>query len=297
MWNRPTQMECLTAPSGYRCPMAHVKDIDQQEFGTEVLQRSHDLPVVVDFWAEWCGPCKTLGPALATVAAEYAGKFELVKVDVDQNQALSQQFGVKSIPTVIAFKDGTPVSQFMGAIPESQIRQFIDAVLPTELDLMVEQARDLVLEGDEVAASAVFSQVIEQQPDHVEAGTGLASLLIANDDTDTALIVLGRLPRTSEVEKLEAAARVTAARGADVSELEARLTASPDAEGTRIELAQALAANGEHEAALDHLLAVVTGRGDLMEEARRGMIDVFGLLGDDHPLTTSYRKALANALF
>lgn len=277
--------------------MAHVKDIDQQAFGAEVLQRSHDVPVVVDFWAEWCGPCKTLGPALETVADEYGGRFELVKVDVDQNQALSQQFQVQSIPTVIAFKDGEPVSQFMGAIPEPQIRQFIDAILPTELDLMVERARDLVLEGDEVAASGVFSQVLEQQPDHVEAGTGLASLLIANGDTETALIVLGRLPRTSEVEKLESAARVTAARGVDVPELEAKLAEMPEDEATRIDLAQALAANGEHEAALDHLLVVVTAKGELMERARQGMVDVFGLLGDEHPLTATYRKALANALF
>jgi putative thioredoxin len=277
--------------------MAHVKDVDQQDFGTEVLQRSHDVPVVVDFWATWCGPCKTLGPALEAVAADYDGRFELVKVDVDQNQELSQQFQIQSIPTVVAFKNGQPVSQFMGAIPDPQIRQFIDNILPTELDLMVDHARDLVLEGDEVGASGVFSQVLEKQADHVEAGTGLASLLIANGDTETALIVLGRLPRTSEVEKLEAAARVTAARGADVPELEAKLTLAPDDQTLRIELAQALAANGEHEAALDHLLAVVANKGDQMDEARQGMVDVFGLLGDEHPLTVSYRKALANALF
>lgn len=277
--------------------MAHVKDVDQQDFGTEVLQRSHDVPVVVDFWATWCGPCKTLGPALEAVAADYDGRFELVKVDVDQNQELSQQFKIQSIPTVVAFKNGQPVSQFMGAIPDPQIRQFIDNILPTELDLMVDRARDLVLEGDEVGASEVFSQVLEKQADHVEAGTGLASLLIANGDTETALIVLGRLPRTSEVEKLEAAARVTAARGADVPELEAKLALAPDDQTLRIELAQALAANGEHEAALDHLLAVVANKGDQMDEARQGMVDVFGLLGDEHPLTVSYRKALANALF
>ena len=277
--------------------MAHVKDVDQQDFGTEVLQRSHDVPVVVDFWATWCGPCKNLGPALEAVAADYDGRFELVKVDVDQNQELSQQFQIQSIPTVVAFKNGQPVSQFMGAIPDPQIRQFIDNILPTELDLMVDRARDLVLEGDEVGASEVFSQVLEKQADHVEAGTGLASLLIANGDTETALIVLGRLPRTSEVEKLEAAARVTAARGADVPELEAKLALAPDDQTLRIELAQALAANGEHEAALDHLLAVVANKGDQMDEARQGMVDVFGLLGDEHPLTVSYRKALANALF
>lgn len=289
--------ECLGSPSGYGCLMAHVKDVDQQDFGAEVLQRSHDVPVVVDFWATWCGPCKTLGPALEAVAADYDGRFELVKVDVDQNQKLSQQFGIQSIPTVVAFKNGQPASQFTGAIPDREIRQFIDNILPTELDLMVDHARDLVLDGDEAGASGVFSQVLEQQPDHVEAGTGLASLLIANGDTETALIVLGRLPRSSEVEKLEAAARVTAARGVDVPELEAKLAAAPDNQTIRIDLAQALAANGEHEAALDHLLAVVASRGDRMDEARQGMVDVFGLLGDDHPLTVSYRKALANALF
>ncbi len=284
-------------PAGYRDAMANVKDIDQQDFGAEVLQRSHEVPVVVDFWAEWCGPCKTLGPTLEAVAESYGGQFELVKVDVDQNQALSQQFGIQSIPTVVAFRDGEAVSQFMGAIPEPQIRQFIDAMLPTELDRTVERARDLVLDGDEAGASALFSQVLEEVPDHVEAGTGLASLLIANGDTDTALIVLGKLPRTSEVGKLEAAARVTAAQDMDLSALEAKLGADPADHATRIEFAQALAANGEHEAALDQLLAVVAGRGDHADEARKGMVDVFGLLGDEHPLTVSYRKALANELF
>jgi putative thioredoxin len=282
---------------GYGFHMAHVKDIDQQQFGTEVLQRSHEVPVVVDFWATWCGPCKTLGPALEAAAAEYGGAFELVKVDVDQNQALAQQFAIQSIPTVVAFKGGRPVSQFMGAVPPDQIRQFIDALLPTELDQMVDRARDLVLGGDEDAGAAVFRQVLEQVPDHVEAGTGLASLLIAGGETDDALIVLGRLPRTTEVERLEAAARVTAASGADVAAIEARLAESPQDASIKIELAQALAGNGEHEAALDHLLAVVSDKGELMDEARQAMVDIFGLLGDEHPLTVTYRKALSNALF
>ena len=277
--------------------MAHVKDIDQQDFGTEVLQRSNDVPLIVDFWATWCGPCKTLGPALEALAIEYAGAFELVKVDVDQNQALAQQFGIQSIPTVVAFKGGKPVSQFMGAIPDAELRQFIDAVLPTELDQKVDHARDLVLAGDEAGASAVFSEVLEQVPDHLDAGTGLASLLIANGDSATALIVLGRLPRNSDVERLEAAARVTSAQGADISDIEARLAADPDDDATRIELAQALAANGEHEAGLDHLLAIVTEKGEQMNAARQAMVDIFGLLGDQHALTVSYRKALANALF
>lgn len=277
--------------------MAHVKDIDQQDFGQEVLQRSNEVPVVVDFWATWCGPCRTLGPMLEKAAADYDGAFELVKVDVDQNQALAQQFRVQSIPTVIAFKDGRPVSQFMGAVPETQLHAFIDALLPTELDLIVDRARDLALDGDEAGASALYSQVLEQAPDHHEAGTGLASLLIARGETDTALIVLGKLARTSEVETLEAAARVAAAQGVDLTGLESRLALDPTDQAARIELGQALVAKGEHEAGLDHLLEAVRAKDEHLDTARQAMIDVFGILGSEHPLSQTYRKALANALF
>lgn len=277
--------------------MAFVKDISQQEFGQEVLQRSNEVPVVVDFWATWCGPCKTLGPMLEQAAADHEGAFELVKVDVDQNQALAQQFGIQSIPTVVAFKDGRPVSQFMGVVTDAQLQEFIDGLMPTELDLIVDRARDLALDGDEEGASALYSQVLEEVPDHPEAGTGLASLLIARGDTESALIILGKLPRTSEVETLEAAARVTAAQGIDLSGLESRLAADPTDQTARIELGQALAAKGEHEAGLDHLLEVVRAKDDHLDAARQAMIDVFGVLGPEHPITQSYRKALANALF
>jgi putative thioredoxin len=284
-------------PSVTLYAVSNVKDIDQTQFGQEVLQRSHEVPVVVDFWAEWCQPCKVLGPALEKVAAAYAGRFELAKVDIDANQALASQFGVKSIPMVIAFKDGRPVSQFTGAIPEQAIRQWVEQLLPTELDLAAERARDMAFEGDSEGAEALYREVLAQVPDHQEAATALASLLISRGDTDEALIVLGRLPRTSEVEKLEAAARVTAAQDTDLSSLERRLEDDPDDHAARIELGQALAAKGEHEAALDQLLAVVQAGGDLREDARRAMVDVFGLLGSDHPLTVTYRRALANLLF
>lgn len=277
--------------------MAHVKDIDQQQFSQEVIHRSDEVPVVVDFWAEWCGPCKVLGPMLEKLADAYDGAFELVKVDTDANQALAARFGIQSIPTVIAFKGGKAVSQFMGAIPEAAIRRWIDDLLPTELDRMVDAARDLALDGDENAAESLYRDVLTRVPDHPEAATALASLLIARGDTDDALIVLGKLPRTSEVEKLEAAARVTAVQGVDLSDLERRLAADPGDQRVRIELGQALSAKGEWEAGLDHLLAVVRQGGDRREVARQAMLDVFGLLGADHPLTATYRRALANALF
>jgi putative thioredoxin len=277
--------------------MAYVKDVDQQQFAQEVVHRSEEVPVVVDFWAAWCGPCKVLGPVLEKLAAEYQGAFELVKVDTDANQALAAQFGIQSIPTVIAFKGGRPASQFMGALPEASVRTWVNGLLPTELDRKVEQARDLALDGDEEGAETLYRAVLAEVADHPEAATSLASLLIARGETDEALIVLGKLPRTSEVERLEAAARVTAAQGVDLSALESRLAADPADGRARLDLGQALAAKGEWVAALDHLLEVVKAGGQLREEGRRAMVDVFGLLGADHPLTTAYRRALANALF
>ena len=274
-----------------------VKDIDQQAFGLEVLQRSHEVPVLVDFWATWCGPCKVLGPILEKVAGDYEGALELVKVDVDHNPALASQFGVQGIPTVLAFKDGRPVDRFTGALPEDAVRRWAAALLPTEIDHTVEQARDAVLDGDDAGAEALFRGVLAEVPDHPEAGTGLASLLIARGDTAEALILLGKLARSAEVERLEAAARLAAAQGGDLHALEARLSADPEDHQARIELGRALAARHEYEPALDHLLAVVKAGGDKREAARQAMVDVFGVLGVAHPLTLSYRRALASALY
>ena len=276
---------------------AFVKDVSQETFGIEVLQRSHQVPVVVDFWAAWCGPCRTLGPALEKVADAYGGAFELVKIDVDANQQLAQQFSVQSIPTVIAFRDGNAVAQFMGALPESKIRDFVDGILPSEIDKMVDRARTMVIEGDEDAAAAVFRKVLEDVPDHPEAGTGLAALMIAGDEVEEALILLGKLTRSSEVERLEATARLSEVRDTDIDALDAILAADPNDEAARFELGQVLAAHGEYEPALDHLLAVVKTGGGHRERARQAMVDVFGMLGDDHPTTATYRRALASALF
>jgi putative thioredoxin len=274
-----------------------VRDVDQEAFGVEVLQRSHEVPIVVDFWAAWCGPCRTLGPALEKAAADYEGAFELVKVDVDANPQLAQQFRVQSIPTVIAFRDGKPVSQFMGAIPDAQIREFVEGILPSEADQLVDRARTQVIEGDEAGAEATFRSALDLVPDHGDAGTGLAALLIARGEVEEALILLGKLPRTPEVERLEATARLAGARDNDVTELENRLAEDPGDAAARIELGRVLAGSGEYEPALDHLLAVVRAGGETRDEARRAMLDVFEMLGNSHPLTAAYRKALASALF
>jgi putative thioredoxin len=277
--------------------MAHVRDITTEEFPQAVLQRSQEVPVVVDFWAEWCGPCKILSPVLEKLADEAAGAFELAKIDVDANPALAAQFGVQGIPMVIAFRHGAPVNSFTGALPESAVQSWLEQILPTEHDRTVDAARDAVLEGDLVSAEARFRAVLSDVPDHLEAGTGLASLLIARGETEEALIVLGKLAPTPEVERLRSAARLSANRNDDVGALEAAVAAAPEDDAARIELAKALAGRAEYEPALDHLLAVVRARGEEQEAARVAMLDIFGVLGDVHPLTSTYRRQLANALF
>lgn len=276
---------------------SNIVDVNASDFPREVLQASHERPVVVDFWAEWCGPCKTLGPILERLAVEYDGAFRLVKIDVDANQALAQQFGVQGIPFVMAFSGGQPVAEFTGAIPEAQVRAWLDPLLPNELDDLVEQGRDALLDGDDSRAEEAFRAVLAQQSDHQEAGTSLAQMLIAAGNIDEALDVLAPMSATTEVERLRAAARLSENRDQDVSGLAKELDENPQDDAKRVELAQALAGRAEYEPALDHLLRVVRGGGPERENARQAMIDIFGVLGVEHPLVLTYRRQLASALF
>ena len=278
-------------------PGEHVKEINAPEFIDAVVQRSHDVPVVVDFWAEWCAPCRTLGPLLERMADEYGGGFELVKVDVDANQALAQQFGVQGIPYVMAFKGGKPVSQFTGALPEPQVRAFLDEIVPSQLDLTVDEARSAMLDGNDERAESLLRGVLDERMDHEEAGTTLAALYLSQGDNARALDVLAPLSPTSEVERLRATARVTDTEGSDIAALGAAVEADPDDDERRLELGRALAGAAEFEPALDHFLAVVRKKNALSDDARKAMVDIFEVLGPDHPLSLTYRRELANALY
>jgi putative thioredoxin len=275
----------------------YVKDVTTDDFQQEVLLRSRDVPVLVDFWAEWCGPCKTLSPLLERLTDEAGGAFELAKIDVDANQDLSGQFMIQSIPTVVAIRNGKEIDRFSGALPEESIKAFIEGVLPTELDRMVDEARSALIAGDTAGAEHILRQVLDQRSDHQEAGTSLAALLIDRGDIEEGLIVLGKLVPDADVERLQAAARLRQSAGDDISELEAAAIAKPGDDEAQMNLAKALAARSEFEPALDRLLAVVARKGSGREDARQSMVDIFEVLGNDHPLTATYRRQLATVLY
>ena len=274
-----------------------IQDVSAADFQQTVIQKSHEVPVVVDFWAEWCGPCRTLGPILENLAIEAGGTFMLAKLDVDSNQQLAAQFNVQGIPTVIGFRDGAVADQFTGALPENAIIEWLNGLVPSELDVVVERARDAAIAGNIETAERLFRGVLDEQSDHVEAGSGLAALLMTTNRQTEALALLDRLPPTDEVARLQSAARLSSSGDTDLGEIRQRIKATPDDGSIRIELALALAGRADYEPAFDELLEVIRSGGDAREDARKAILDVFEVLGDGHPLTTAYRRQLASALF
>ena len=272
----------------------HVKNVSEAQFMTEVVERSRQVPVLVDFWAAWCEPCKTLGPMLEAAAAEHEGAFELAKVDVDSNQALSQQMGVQGIPTVVAFVDGQAAAQFSGAISAAELATFIEQFVGPVTDPEVEAALDLLDRGDKVGAEDALRSILTVRPSEDAAKT-LAMLYIDENRMTEAIEVLSTLPEDEETRRLTALAAMSAA-AADLDGV-AEAFAQDQSSDNRVSYAKALAGAGQVEVAFELLLDAVRLRDDDSDAARLAMIEIFDMLGTEHPLVGENRRRLANALY
>jgi putative thioredoxin len=285
-------------------PGPAVVDVGDADFAREVVERSRELPVIVDFWAPWCGPCRQLGPALERAVEAQGGAVRLAKVNVDQSPGVAREFRVQSIPLVIAFKDGAPVAEFVGAQPEPVLRRFVASLLPSEADRLVREAAELAGGGHANAAEERLRAALAQDARHPVALLTLARLLGERGESAEALALLERIsaapPAVEQAaQQLAAGLRMTtAAPAADLDALRARAAASPDDLAVQLELGRALAAARHLEEAFPVLLAVVERDKSFADEgARKTMLDLFGLLGSDHPLVGEYRSKLARVLF
>ncbi|MGE4218703.1 MAG: thioredoxin [Alphaproteobacteria bacterium] len=290
-----------------------VKDTDTANFAVDVLDASMEAPVLVDFWAPWCGPCKQLGPIIEKVVNGLGGAVRLVKLNIDDNPQIAQQMRVQSIPAVFAFAGGRPVDGFVGALPESQIKAFVDRVIraagsitgPSPIDDALAQAKEALDAGDAATAGSIYGQVLQHAPDNMKAMAGLARCYVATGQTDAAKQLLDHLPEKTRMEAdfqavLSAIALAEEAQAAagKLPELQRRVAADPADIEARYELAVARFAQGEAEAAIDDLLAIVKKNRAWNEDgARKQLVKLFDALGSDHPLTVAGRQRLSAILF
>ncbi len=250
-----------------------VMDVTEATFQTAVLDRSQTVPVVVDFWAEWCGPCRQLGPVLEKAVAARNGTIELAKLDVDASPTLSQTYGIQSIPAVKAFKDGQVAAEFIGAQPPTAVEDFLDSLLPSQAD-------ELVARGDEDSLRAA----VALEPSRADAAVPLARLLLARGDADGALALVREVPGSFAADGL--AARIALEQrtegGAGATDLAAAFTAL-DA--------------GDHERALDLLIGALPSSDGAKDDIRRVVVGILDELGVEHPLARDSRRRLASALY
>tara|TARA_B100000749_G_scaffold124786_1_gene95723 strand:+ start:400 stop:1329 length:930 start_codon:yes stop_codon:yes gene_type:complete len=284
-----------------------IKDSDTNNFSTDVIDQSTKIPVVVDFWAPWCGPCKQLSPTLDKLAREYGGKIQLVKINVDENQELATQMRVQSIPMVVAFKDGQPVDGFAGALPESQLRQFFEKLTGSEgspIEQALEKASMMVANGDTQNAAEIYSQILAQDPINAASHAGVAKCLIEAEGIEKAQAYLKGLDadilNKEEVKSVLAAIDLEHA-STDTEEtdsLRQKLDTRPDDPQLRYDLAIALYGDGCSEEAINILVELVKTHKTWNEEAARAqLLKIFEALGHSDPITIEGRRKLSVVIF
>jgi putative thioredoxin len=290
-------------------PANLIQDSDTKRFMADVIEASRQQPVIVDFWAPWCGPCKQLGPMIEKVVRQAGGKVKLVKINVDENQQLAAQMRVQSIPAVFAFVDGQPIDGFMGALPESQIKQFVDRLgghgsIAEEIAAAVEEGKSALAEKQYGAAARIFAQVLQADREHAGAIAGLARCQIEAGELEKAKATLALVPPAKandpDVASAKAALelKLNPPDTSKIGQLSATIDKNPADHRARYDLAMALHGAGERDKALDHLLHIVRQQRDWNEEAaRKQLVKFFEAWGPKDELTLAGRRRLSAILF
>ncbi|GJD91293.1 Chaperedoxin [Methylobacterium hispanicum] len=285
-----------------------IKDTTTATFRQDVIAESMNRPVLVDFWAPWCGPCKQLTPVLEKAVTAAGGAVVLVKMNIDEHPSIAGQLGIQSIPAVIAFQRGQPVDGFMGAVPESQVKEFIARLAgpagPSPIEAALEEATRLIAEGDLAGASEIYAAILEQEPDNVAALAGLAKIQLDAGELENARQVLAMVPEAKAADPALAGIRAAlelaeqAASLGDLAGLQARVEANPDDHQARFDLALGLAARGDRTSAVDHLIEIRRRDRDWNEDgARKQLLQFFEAWGVMDPDAIRGRRKLSTLLF